>query len=132
MMSTFLLACDDFLLKRIGNSYEAQKSIVQRNMIMFVVLNSLFWSLCPLFGWSTIHLEAPLTSCSVVYFPKSGYSSYILMSFVCSYALPVIGLACFLLKRGTVRNRAQMDLQLIYSYVSISKFSYINCFRENS
>ena len=61
-------------------------------MVAYSWINSLFWAITPLIGWSRYGYEPSGTSCTVVYYPKDGYTSYMIACFIACYLLPVIAL----------------------------------------
>jgi retinal G protein coupled receptor len=61
-------------------------------MILYTWANALFWSSAPLFGWSRYAYEPSGTSCSVMYFPNEGYSSFIISCFCMCYVVPAMAL----------------------------------------
>lgn len=59
-------------------------------MIALCVLISLFWAICPLFGWSHYSLEGGLTSCSVEWAERTwNVYSYNVTIWVFAYILPL-------------------------------------------
>ncbi len=62
-------------------------------MIFFVWMNSLFWGLTPLFGWSRIGYEPTNTSCTVdIMNPDLKYITYIIFCGIWCYLLPIIAM----------------------------------------
>lgn len=70
--------------------YFQKREKVQKWMILYSWLNTVFWSVTPLIGWSRISYESFGTSCTVVYHPNDGYTSYILMTTLFLYVVPII------------------------------------------
>ena len=59
-------------------------------MISYTWINSIFWAITPLIGWSRYGYEITGTSCSIVYYPNDNYSSYMILCFLTCYMIPVI------------------------------------------
>lgn len=60
-------------------------------MILWAWVNSLFWGLAPLVGWSRISYEPSGTSCTVdVKNPDTAYISYIVMCAIWIYVIPIL------------------------------------------
>jgi hypothetical protein len=60
-------------------------------VVLFCVLNGLFWAMLPLFGWSRYTLEGALTSCSVEWKERSAnVISYNITIFVLVYFIPIL------------------------------------------
>jgi hypothetical protein len=68
------------------------RNLVQKLMVLYSWLTTLFFSVCPLLGWSSISYEISKTSCTVIYFPNQGYESYIIVSAVFCFVIPVLAL----------------------------------------
>ena len=59
-------------------------------MLVWIWLNSIFWSVAPLCGWSRYALEPSMTTCNVdMLHPDSGYASYMIACFLICYVLPI-------------------------------------------
>ena len=61
-------------------------------MIGYTWVNSLFWSVTPLIGWARFGYEPSGTSCTVVYYPNEGYTSYMIGCFTACYLVPIVAL----------------------------------------
>jgi c-opsin len=61
-------------------------------MIGYSWVNSLFWSVTPLIGWTRFGYEPSGTSCTVVYYPNEGYTSYMIGCFTACYLVPIVAL----------------------------------------
>lgn len=92
MSAITMIVVDEYLMFN-SKTYTAKRLRLNQLMILFVWLSSLFWSLCPLFGWSRFSIEPYGTACTVVYFANDGYESYIIAVFLFYYLTPLIFLA---------------------------------------
>ena len=61
-------------------------------MIAYTWINSLFWSVTPLVGWTSFGYEPSGTSCTVVYFPNDGYTAYMIGCSTACYLLPIVSI----------------------------------------
>lgn len=77
------------------------RSKVRKLMIAWIWLNSLFWSMAPLAGWSHISYEPSRLSCTVdMMHPDIGYKTYIVSCFIWCYVIPcVLMIYCRIKKR---------------------------------
>lgn len=91
VMLTTVLICLDMLFENKFESYEANKSSVRGSMLAFTWINSIFWGLAPVFGWSRIGHELTDTSCTVD-FVNAGpaYTTYIISVFLIMFIFPIV------------------------------------------
>lgn len=70
-------------------------------MILWIWVNSFFWSTAPLAGWSRISYEPTKLSCTVdIMHPNISYKTYIISCFVWCYVFPIlIMIYCHIRKR---------------------------------
>ncbi len=59
-------------------------------MNFYTWLNTFFFSMAPLLGWSRFSYEGSGTSCTVEFFENDGYETYIWSSSVFCYLIPVL------------------------------------------
>ena len=76
----------------IYNPFAIRKVSAKKTSIAILVcfILSLFWAICPLFGWSHYSLEGGLTSCSVEWAERSwNVQSYNIVMFIFAYIVPL-------------------------------------------
>ncbi len=84
-------------------------------MLVFVWVNSFVWGLAPLFGWSRIWYEPTNVSCTVdIMHPNAQYVSYILVTAVWCYALPVLVMIYFKIKMYNRFDQNEKDARYIH------------------
>jgi hypothetical protein len=101
-------------------------------MVLFIWINSLFWGLTPLMGWSRIGFEPTGTSCTVDFMhPDYEYVSYIVFCGIWCYALPLLVMVYCRMK-----NMPQYDLipKNTYTHNKVCSFVVlsIQCFNKRS
>ena len=81
-------------------------------MILFVWLNSFFWGLTPLMGWSRIWYEPTKVSCTVdIMNPDYKYKSYIVFCTIWCYIFPILAMIYCKVK---MLNRYEMMPKDVY------------------
>lgn len=91
VMLTTVLICLDLLFEKKFENYEFNKSSIRNCMLTFAWINSIFWGLAPMFGWSRIGPELTDTSCTVD-FVNAGpaYTTYIISVFLIMFIFPIV------------------------------------------
>jgi hypothetical protein len=89
-MQVFLMAAICFERNfSITNPTKKMKTKKIMNIIILCLALSLFWTLCPLFGWSTYSLEDSLTGCCVEYKSRNIYVlSYNISMYIFVFTIP--------------------------------------------
>lgn len=121
MMNTIGMIAINEYLSFSWPGYSDYESIVKKLMLAYTWINTTILSLAPTYGWSRISYEPMGTSCSVIYRPNEGYTSYILTAFFTCYVLPVLMLLiCKLrynVKSKFTRVLSQRTTYLLLSFV---------------
>nr|QVK45904.1 G protein-coupled receptor [Proales similis] len=110
MMIVILLTIDVYL-KYNSYFYGLHRQAIRKLLVVWIWLNSLFWAVAPLLGWSQIGYEPCGTSCTVdVMNPNMAYISYIVCCFVCCYVMPLFVLTYCRFK--ALPNKENSDQEL--------------------
>lgn len=97
-------------------SQVSEKDRLRGYMILFIWLNSLFWGLAPLAGWSRIWYEPSHVSCTVdLMQPDVKYISYIILCGVWCYVLPIIAMIYCKIKLKGQTDRSSSS-EILYSH----------------
>lgn len=92
-------------------------------MISFMWLNSIFFGLAPVFGWSEINYELTKTSCTVD-FVNAGpsYNSYITACFVLMFVGPILVMLFCVMSEGN--NTQDASPEKVQEYAENDKVCY--------
>jgi hypothetical protein len=102
---------------------DERKYRIRFYMVCFVWLNGIVWGLAPVFGWSRISYEPTRLSCTVdIMTPDSAYISYIIMTFIFCYALPILFMTYFRFRKITNPNVKTQDLRVEINVIIIYLF----------
>ena len=81
-------------------------------MIGYMWLNSAFFGLAPVFGWSEINYELTKTSCTVDFVNAGpGYSSFILSCFVLMFVGPILVMLFCVMSEGNNKEAKPEKIQ---------------------
>lgn len=93
IMLTVVMLCLELLFQKSYPNYETWKVQVRNLLIGYMWVNSLFWGLAPVLGWSRISQELTLTSCTVDFVhADAAYKTYIISSFIIMFAGPIVAM----------------------------------------
>lgn len=91
IMLSVVMICLEYLFEKAYADYGSWKHQVRNVMIGYMWVNSVFFGLAPVFGWSRIGQELTLTSCTVDFVnADDAYRTYIISAFVLMFAGPII------------------------------------------
>ena len=100
-------------------------------MISWTWINSIFWSVAPLLGWSRISYEPSKISCTVdLMNPDAGYRSYIILCFVFCYIFPLLAFSYFIANKSMSKSLSPTTGRKVVIVCFFFFFSTFNWLKE--